>query len=76
MDNLIGSNMKQATDRRPETSLREPLRQASGDRPGEPESRYRKSRNAAAAPQSFTSKMLDYRSWWNLPGPKARKTHS
>jgi hypothetical protein len=67
--------MKQAADRRSEANLREILRPGSVDRPTEPETRNRKVRNAAAAPRSFTSQMLDYRSWWNLPGPKTRKTH-
>ena len=70
--------MQQGTDHRFDTNRREPLRPSPADRPGEPEPRNRKARNlVAATPQTFTSKMLDYRSWWNLPGPtKARKTHS
>jgi len=69
--------MKQETDRRSESSLREPLRHPSRDPRGEPGPRKSKARNAAlATPQTFTSQMLDYRSWWNLPSPKTRKTHS
>ena len=77
MENLIGSDMKQDTDRRSEASLRETLRQTAPDPRGEPDLRKRKTRSAAlAAPQTLTSQMLDYRSWWNLPSPKTRKTHS
>lgn len=68
--------MQHGTDRHSDANLLKPLHPAAPERPGEPESRHRKARNpVATAPQTFTSKMLDYRSWWNLPGPKARKTH-
>lgn len=34
-----------------------------------------KSRSSPAAGQSLTAKMLEYRSWWNLPRTKPGKAH-
>lgn len=30
---------------------------------------------SAEQPESLTAKMLDYRSWWNLPRERSRKAH-
>lgn len=67
--------MKQQAGFRPETKPQELPIPAPRVRTGEPDPWNGKARKAAAAPQTLTSRMLDYRSWWNLPGPKARKTH-
>jgi len=34
-----------------------------------------KSRSAPSAGQSLTAKMMEYRSWWNLPRTKPGKAH-
>lgn len=31
---------------------------------------------SAEQPDSLTAKMLEYRSWWNLPRERSRKAHS
>lgn len=59
--------MQQGTDRRSEAKPREP-------RPADPKAPRKARSSAAPAPPSFTSQMLEYRSWWNLPRSRSRKS--